>query len=398
MNNKKLSWIAVCFGTCMGAGVLFLPNQIGDTGIYAFLISLPIAFFVNYFGQKYIGRLVINGSSEKEMSYSDVIENVYGKLGGKILIVAFLLVMLGIISMYVTGFKNDLFAFAKSQNITLFESKDSLYFILIITLFFSLIIVFKQFLLYFVMRIKSVFIMVALLVFSICLIPYWNFSEFLIFPTFGELVRGILEVLPIVIMAINYFSIISEMVFTYKREGKSSEVVERDTRDTLFYSQLLIVVFIGFFVFSSTLALSPAQMEIARVQNQTALSVLAIPGLSILAKWLGLIILPASFLGAFVGVNEPLRNILTSKRSKGKFRVHLMISLVVIVFVFCVLLFNLNVLAIIGMFITPIIAILTYILPVILLKKKRLGVSKGGYVVLGIGCILLIAYVVGAVI
>ncbi|MCX5773979.1 MAG: hypothetical protein NTX05_05155 [Fusobacteria bacterium] len=396
MKNNKLSWIAVCFATCMGAGVLFLPNEIGKSGIYAFIISLPIAFFINYFGQKYIGKLVVENSRDKECSYSDVIEKQFGKIGGKILVVAFLLVMLGIISMYVTGFKNDLFAFSKSENIGIFTSKDSLYFILIITIFFSLIIVFKQFLLYVVMRIKSIFIMAALLIFSLCLIPYWNFSEFSQFPSVANLIMGVLLILPIVIMAINYFAIISEMVFTYKKEGKSQEVMMKDCRDTLFFSQLLIVVFIGFFVVSSTLALTPAEMDVARLQSQTALSVLDIPGLSILAKWLGLLILPASFLGAFVGLSEPLKNMLTTKRSKNNTRVKIVIAVLSICFVFIVLLFNLNILEVVGIFITPIIAILTYVLPVILMKKSKIHMSKGAYVILILGVLLLVSYFIGS--
>lgn len=388
MKKQQLNWIAVCFGTCMGAGVLFLPNQIAVSGIYAFLCSLPIAFVLNFLGQRTIAKLVLKASQTSEVGWGEVIEKTFPKWGGKLLVVAFIVVMLAILSMYLLGFKNDLYAYSVEKGF-LFDLNNPI-FIGLIVLLFSLLLYYKQQLLYVVMKIKTTAMVLFLIVISLVLIPYWNIAPFLIIPTPLALIKGILTCLPIVIMAVNYFSIISAMVFALK-ENREINDVYRECEGVLKISQLLVVLVILFFVVSATLAVSPTELMSAYQGNQTVISLIKIPMIGEVGKWFALFILPATFLGAYVGLEEPLLLLLRKIKIPNVYERRALYG-VMIVFIILILFSNINILSIVGILITPIIAILTYLLPAWIERKEE----KHGYhwFLFIFGTLLLLAYII----
>ena len=248
MANKKLNWIAVSFGTCMGAGVLFLPTQVGLSGIWAFICALPIVFIVSYFGQRYIADLVANypDRERKKINYSDIIEETFGKIGGKVLIFLFFLIMFGIVIAYITGFKNDLYSFFENYFPKNFKSEDSLEFIILVTVIFGLLLMFKNQILMWVMRFKTILIMILLLIFSFLLIPYWHMDELRNFPSGSALIKGILTVIPILITGTSFFGSVSEMVVDFKYDKKYEKSYVTTTRKIVLNAEILIFIFITF--------------------------------------------------------------------------------------------------------------------------------------------------------
>ncbi|MCX5773031.1 MAG: hypothetical protein NTX05_00215 [Fusobacteria bacterium] len=410
MKSKKINWIAVSFGTCMGAGVLFLPTQVGLSGIWAFICAIPIVFIVSYFGQRYIADLVASypDLENKKINYSDIIKECFGNIGGKILIFLFFLIMFGIVIAYISGFKNDLFSFFHNYFQGSVPKEDSLGFIILVTMIFGILLIFKNQIIMWVMRFKTILIMILLLIFSILLIPYWHIDEIKTFPSGIALLRGMLTVIPIMITGTSFFGSVSEMVVDFKYDKKYEKNYAQTTRKIVLNAEVLIFIFIVFFAISSTLALSHSQLVYAADNSQTAMSVLKIPGLSLLARWIGLIILPISFLGVYIAINETLKilffqsyvkKIVDDKRATN--RLERNISLGVIVLIFIILFLKVNVLGLIGLFISPIMCILVFVVPVIIIlkmKKLKLKSSPMHMIILILGLILTVSYLLGGII
>jgi amino acid permease len=77
-DSMDWGWIIMSIGMAIGAGIVFLPVQVGVVGIWVFLISSIIGYPVMYAFQ----RLFINtlASSPKCEAYADVISGYLGKM------------------------------------------------------------------------------------------------------------------------------------------------------------------------------------------------------------------------------------------------------------------------------------------------------------------------------
>ncbi|VEH68442.1 serine transporter [Rodentibacter pneumotropicus] len=73
-------WVIMSIGMAIGAGIVFLPVQVGLMGMWVFLLSSVIGYPAMYLFQ----RLFINtlAESPKCQDYPSVISGYLGKTGG----------------------------------------------------------------------------------------------------------------------------------------------------------------------------------------------------------------------------------------------------------------------------------------------------------------------------
>ncbi|MDR3253731.1 MAG: hypothetical protein LBT07_02045 [Endomicrobium sp.] len=58
MKNLDRGWVLTCFGTAVGAGILFLPIQAGLSGIWPIIFLTLIIYPITYISHRGITRII----------------------------------------------------------------------------------------------------------------------------------------------------------------------------------------------------------------------------------------------------------------------------------------------------------------------------------------------------
>jgi amino acid permease len=80
LDSNDIGWIIMSIGMAIGAGIVFLPVQVGLMGLWVFLLSSIVGYPAMYLFQ----RLFINTLAESPecKDYPSVISGYLGKTGG----------------------------------------------------------------------------------------------------------------------------------------------------------------------------------------------------------------------------------------------------------------------------------------------------------------------------
>ncbi len=115
-DSTDWGWVIMSIGMAIGAGIVFLPIQIGLMGIWVFLLSAIIGYPAMYMFQKlFINTLV---ESPKCRDYPDVISGYLGKNWGILLGVLYFLMLVIWVLVYSTAITNDSASFLQSFGLT----------------------------------------------------------------------------------------------------------------------------------------------------------------------------------------------------------------------------------------------------------------------------------------
>ncbi|MBA2656218.1 MAG: HAAAP family serine/threonine permease [Tatlockia sp.] len=369
-------WMLSLYGTAIGAGTLFLPINAGLHGIWPLLIMALLAYPMTYFSHQALCRFVLSGSSASN-DITEVVEEHFGSIIGKILTVLYFFAIFPILLMYSVAITNTTESFITNQLGFVAPSRALLAIILIMALmaivrFGQEIIVKSMSLLVY----PFVFILVLI---SVYLVPHWNDS---IFHTSvgGSGGSGFLTtmwlIIPVMVFSFNHSPIISSFAVTQKQtyghdaEEKSSGILK--------YSHILMVATVLFFVFSCVLSLSPQDLALAKQQNISILSYLAnhfnTPLIAYIAPLIAFIAIAKSFLGHYLGASEGLQGLIVkSLRSRDKsISSRKLLTLIEVFMVFscwAVATINPNILTMIEMLGGPVIAIILFLMPMYAILK-----------------------------
>jgi len=208
------------------------------------------------------------------------------------------------------------------------------------------------------------------------------------------------------------------MVRTYRSKLKSMEHVGRESFKTLMYTQFILLGFITFFTISSLLASTPEALHEGMLKNLSIMNVLANIHKEPILRYVGPIVaicaILTSFLGYYFGAKECARNliraflVLKMGAGAGKTmecnqivnseKVLYAINISIGVFLVLVAVMNFNVETVLGMICGPIIALILYITPFLVLSvspvyKRYRGLYYWSLIVGGI--LVVSAYPVG---
>ncbi len=80
-NTRKVDtqWVFTLFGTAVGAGLLYLPVQAGDSGFWALVTVMIFALPMSYYSHKNMANIVIGS---KDGGIADVFTHNLGKVFG----------------------------------------------------------------------------------------------------------------------------------------------------------------------------------------------------------------------------------------------------------------------------------------------------------------------------
>ena len=109
-------WIIMSIGMAIGAGIVFLPVQVGLMGLWVFLLSSVIGYPAMYLFQ----RLFINtlAASPECKDYPSVISGYLGKNWGIFLGALYFIMLVIWVFVYSTAITNDSASFLQSFGVT----------------------------------------------------------------------------------------------------------------------------------------------------------------------------------------------------------------------------------------------------------------------------------------
>ena len=377
LDRKDWEWVLTCFGTAVGAGILYLPIRAGMGGIWSMLILTAIIFPITYVAHRGITRVVASCPQS-----TDIIGAVEHDLGRNVGFAVSILYFLSIVTIcvgYATGVTNIVASFLENQMGIEGFSRTILTFLLLACLTCVILAGEK-----FMVRVTSFMtfpLIVMLASLSIYMIPQWNLSVLNTPFESAEVFKNLLLLFPVLVFAMNFSPVCSTLAASYRARYSANEAVAR-TDGIIKWTSLILLVFVMFFVFSMVLATSPEVLASSQEKNIDILTTMSLivsqPFLRYLIPAIAFLAIASSYFGHFVGTREGLVGITTrvmtwsnpaAEAKLDRKKINLVVTLVMMLGLWFLAVYNPPILKIIGALSAPVIAIYAYLMPVMLMKR-----------------------------
>lgn len=409
MNNLDRGWILTCFGTAVGAGILFLPIQAGLGGIWSIAFLALIIFPITYISHRGITRIV--ASCEKETDIVGAIEHDLGHTAGLIVSLLYFLSIITICVGYATGLTNLINAFLINQMHIVSISRPLLTFITL-ALMTSVLFCSEKIMIAITSALTFPLIL-FLIAISIYMIPEWNMSVFHTPSTARAFTKNTLLLLPLLVFAMNFSPVCSSLGAFYRKQYDNIDDAIKHSDKVVKWNSILLLLFVMFFVFSLVFSTTPEILIKAKQENIDALTAISLAYNSSVflytLPFIAFLAIASSYFGHFTGTREGLCGIILQlatwknhelKKTLNVKKVKLLSTFILFALLWILAVCNPSILSIIGALSAPIIAMYAYLMPVILMKKiPRLRVyrSKLAAFVFIMGIFTIVGYFVGQI-
>lgn len=305
-DSTDWGWIIMSIGMAIGAGIVFLPVQVGLVGVWVYLFSAIIAYPAIYLLQ----RLFINtlAASPRCEDYPTTITGYLGKNWGLLLGVLYFLSVLTCVFMYSTALTNDSAAYLYSFGLTdTVWSNNPLYGLAIICLMVFIGSRGEKLL----FRVSSLMVLtkLAVIVFlAVIMIQYWNVSNLGTIPEMSYLIKNTVAMLPVTLMSILFVPSISPMVISYRSHNKSIYVARFKAMRAMKIAFCVLFLAVFTYAMSFNLAMGHEQAVEAYNNNISALAIAARgfdgAGVKVLSVVLNIFAVVTAFFSVFFGFRE----------------------------------------------------------------------------------------------
>lgn len=377
LDRKDWEWVLTCFGTAVGAGILYLPIRAGLGGIWPLLILTALIFPVTMLAHRGITRVVASCPQP-----TDIVGAVEHDLGRNVGFAVSMLYFLSIVTIcvgYATGVTNIVQSFLQNQLGIDGISRPILTFLLLAGLT-SVILAGEKFM----VRVTSLMtfpLIIMLVGLSLYMVPQWN-GAILAQPfVAGDVLKNLLLLFPVLVFAMNFSPVCSSLAASYRQQYSAQEAVAR-TDGIIKWTSLILLVFVMFFVFSMVLATSPEVLAMAQEKNIDILTTMSLvvsqPLLKYLIPLIAFLAIASSYFGHFVGTREGLVGITTrvmtwsnpaEEAQLDRKKINRIVTVVMMIGLWFLAVYNPPILKIIGALSAPVIAIYAYLMPVMLMKR-----------------------------
>ena len=253
-DSTDTGWVIMSIGMAIGAGIVFLPVQVGLMGLWVFLLSSVIGYPAMYLYQ----RLFINTLAESPecKDYPSVISGYLGKNWG-ILLGALYFVMLVIwMFVYSTAITNDSASYLHTFGVTEGLLSDSPFYGLVLICILVAISSRGEKLLF---KISTGMVLTKLLVVAalgVSMVGMWHLYNVGSLPPLGLLVKNAIITLPFTLTSILFIQTLSPMVISYRSREKSIEVARHKALRAMNIAFGILFVTVFFYAVSFTLAIA----------------------------------------------------------------------------------------------------------------------------------------------
>lgn len=299
-------WVVMSIGMAVGAGIVFLPVEVGIMGIWVFLLSAAIGYPSLYLFQ----RLFINTLAESKncQDYTGIISEYLGKNWGIALGALYFIMQVIWVFVYSESVANDSASYLHTFGVTeTVWSKNPFYGLaLLIVLVF--IASRSEKLLFKLSGFMATSVLLIVLMLGLLIIPHWNFNNIAAFPPAGPLIKNAIITLPFTLTSILFLQSLSPMVISFREKNRSAKVARYKAQRAMGIAFLLLFVVVFFYAISFSFSISQEDAKEAYTQNISSLALMAehIPGNSV--KIVGVVVdifaTVTSFFAVFLAFRE----------------------------------------------------------------------------------------------
>lgn len=313
-DSTDIGWIVMSIGMAIGAGIVFLPVQVGLMGIWVFLLSAV----VGYPGMYMFQRLFINtlASATVSQTYPDMISSYLGRKWGLFLGALYFVMLTIWMFIYATAITRDSASYLQSFGVThKLLSQTSWYPLVLMIILVALASRGERML----FKLSGLMVLTKLLIVAalgIFMIPQWNFANLGSVPPTGSLISKAIITLPFTLTSILFIQTLSPMVISYRAREKSPEVARHKALRAMNIAFAILFITVFFYAISFTLAMSHENAVSAYQQNISALAIMAqiFPASSVglIGVVLNIFAVMTAFFGVYLGFREACVGIFTT--------------------------------------------------------------------------------------
>jgi len=402
--GRDTRWGFTLFGTAVGAGILYLPFTVMVGGIWPLIFMTLLIYPMTYLSHRALCRVVL-AADRPDGDITEAVEDHFGKGAGFIITLVYFLVIYSICLVYSIGITNEFNSLF--SNLLHIPNVPRWLLSLVLIVAMTAVVLFGANIM---TRISSilVFPLIGLLfILSLMGIPYWKIGLFQAGPSFGDFITAVLVGIPVLVFAMSYTPVISTFAVVYKKQIPNQAQLDRKTSQVIKVNSLMLFVFVMFFVFSVSLALSPERLQEALSRNVSAVTIIAeLQGFTfipLIAIYIAIAAIVTSFFGHLSGSREGLNGMIIKwlRRNDKDRQVNVKaIDRGTIVFhvvtMWIAAVFNITIVNMISAFTAPFIAIILYLMPVYAIHRvPKLAAYRtliNGFVFL-MGIVTLVGYI-----
>lgn len=272
-DGTDAGWVIMSIGMAIGAGIVFLPVQVGLMGLWVFLLSSVIGYPAMYLFQ----RLFINTLAESLecKDYPSVITGYLGKNWGILLGALYFIMLVIWMFVYSTAITNDSASYFQTFGVTEGLLSDSPWYGLILICLLVAISSRGEKLLFKLssfMVLTKLFIVAAL---GISMVGMWHLYNIGSLPPVGRLIKEAVITLPFTLTSILFIQTLSPMVISFRNQNVNREVARFKALRAMNIAFIILFCTVFFYAVSFTLAMGHDEAVKAYQQNISALAIAA---------------------------------------------------------------------------------------------------------------------------
>ncbi|POT98951.1 hypothetical protein C3369_17650 [Escherichia sp. ESNIH1] len=313
-DSTDTGWVIMSIGMAIGAGIVFLPVQVGLMGLWVFLLSSIIGYPAMYLFQ----RLFINTLAESPecKDYPSVISGYLGKNWGVLLGALYFIMLVIWMFVYSTAITNDSASYLHTFGITKgLLSNNPFYGLVLICILVAISSRGEQLL----FKVSSLMVLTKLLVVAalgLSMVGLWHLYNAGTLPPAGLLIKNAIITLPFTLTSILFIQTLSPMVISYRAKEKSIEVARYKALRAMNIAFAILFITVFFYAVSFTLAMGHDEAVKAYQQNISALAIAAqfISGdgagwVKVVSVILNIFAVMTAFFGVYLGFREATQGI-----------------------------------------------------------------------------------------
>ncbi|RCW68675.1 amino acid permease [Pseudorhodoferax soli] len=307
-----LGWVILCIGMAIGAGIVFLPVQVGITGVWAFAASVALAYPALYMMQKlYLQTL---SASEECDSYAGIITQYLGRNWGMFLAVVYFFMLVKGMLTYSLAVTFDTAKYLQTFGVTTQLLSDNPLFSLGILCLLVLIAAQGERMLFKVAGPLVLFKLGVVVLLGIVMIPHWDLKNNLpSLPALKQFLIDTVLTVPFTLFSILFVQILSPMNIAFRKVESDPRIATYRALRANRIAYGVLVVSVLFFATSFAFALSHEQALSAKAQNISALALAGsvMPGSVVLylTTALNVFAILTAFLGIYLGFEESIKGV-----------------------------------------------------------------------------------------
>lgn len=310
-DSTDVGWVIMSIGMAIGAGIVFLPVQVGLMGLWVFLLSSIIGYPAMYLFQ----RLFINTLAESPecKDYPSVITGYLGKNWGILLGALYFIMLVIWMFVYSTAITNDSASYLHTFGVTDSLLSENPFYGLVLICILVAISSRGEKLLFKVssfMVLTKLFVVAAL---GVSMLGMWHLYNAGELPPLGLLIKNAIITLPFTLTSILFIQTLSPMVISYRAKEKSVEVARHKALRAMNIAFGVLFCTVFFYAVSFTLAMGHDEAVKAYEQNISALAIAAqfFPGgwVTVVSVVLNIFAVMTAFFGVYLGFREACQGI-----------------------------------------------------------------------------------------